>query len=209
MDDGSVAALAVFGIFVMPVLGWIVVRWLAHRERMEMIRHGITPEARMRGGDWRRAQRAAGPVAGSGAGNGAGSRGRCDEDDFSEAGQRIVLRRGIRLSFIGIALTLGLSFIGYNDHGPLGPTWEPGPWLLGGLIPTFIGLSQVVSAVLSGASFGTGRHGPGAPYAPPFAESPPPTPPSYGAPPTYESSYTYRPGDAQELRPPPMPPERR
>ena len=53
--DGPIAALAIFGIFVMPVLGFIVVRYLAHRERMEMIRNGMAPVGRMRGRDWRNA----------------------------------------------------------------------------------------------------------------------------------------------------------
>jgi hypothetical protein len=42
---------------------------------------------------------------------------------------------------IGLALLTGLSFIGYHNHGRAfgAPTIEPGPWLLGGLIPTFVG----------------------------------------------------------------------
>ncbi len=209
-DGGWVAFLAVFGIFILPVAGWIIVRYLAHRERMEMIRHGIAPPGGVRGRDWRASQTFGTPgmpnvpnMPGP-----AAAKKSCDDDDFSLAAQRIVLRRGIRLTFIGFALTIGLSFIGYSD-GPLGPMWHPGPWLLGGLIPLFIGLSQVTSAMLAGATLGPEMYGPGPgqPFPDPPFKAPPP--PFGGPPPTYDSSYTYRPGDAQELRPPTPPPERR
>ena len=57
------------------------------------------------------------------------------------------MRKGIQVAFIGFALLIGLGFIGYH-HGVV----VPGPWLLGGLIPLFVGVAQIVSAVLSGAS---------------------------------------------------------
>jgi hypothetical protein len=211
MADDFVAFVAVFSIFFMPVAGWIVVRWLGHRERMEMIRHGMAPNARVRGRDWRNAAQAMPPPVPPFAGN--PSKQRSYDDDFSDAAQRIVLRRGIRLTFIGVAITIGLSFIGYHDEGPLGPTWHPGPWLLGGLIPTCIGLSQVVTAILSGATLGPGpMQGPpygGTPYAGPLPEAPFAPPPPPGTRPNFDTPYTYRPGDTSELRPPPMPPERR
>jgi hypothetical protein len=212
-DGGWVAFLAVFGIFILPVAGWIIVRYLAHRERMEMIRNGITPPGGMRGRDWRASRNFGAPgmpnmpnmpnMPGP-----ATNKKSCDEDDFSLAAQRIVLRRGIRLSFIGLALTIGMSFTGYSD-GPMGPMWHPGPQLLFGLIPMFIGLSQITSAMLAGATLGPATYGPGpgAPFPGPPFNTPPP--PFGGPPPTYDSSYTYRPGDAQELRPPTPPPERR
>jgi len=213
MDDNGIAALAVFGIFILPVAGWIIVRYLAHRERMEMIRNGITPPpGRSTGREWRNTQNFGAPgmpnmphMPGP-----ATAKKSCDEDDFSLAAQRIVLRRGIRLTFVGLALTIGLSFFGYSD-GPLGPSWHPGVWLLGGLIPMFIGLSQITSAMLAGATLGPAMYGPGpgAPFPGPPFNTPPPPPPFGGPPPTYDSSYTYRPGDAQELRPPTPPPERR
>jgi hypothetical protein len=204
--DGPIAALAIFGIFVMPVLGFIVVRYLAHRERMEMIRNGMAPVGRMRGRDWRNAGMP-GPGLGMPPPQATVRSGKSCEPDFSAAGQRIVLQKGIRLTFIGLALTIGLSFIGYSD-GPIGPMWHPGPWLLGGLIPLCIGLAQVVSAWLSGAiPLPYPQQAP--PGPPPFVDPPFAPPPSYGVPPTYDASYTYRPGDTQELRPPPAPPERR
>ena len=56
------------------------------------------------------------------------------------------LRHGIQVAFIGLALLIGLSFIGFHDG-----RYVYGPWLLGGLIPMFVGIAQVISAVLSGA----------------------------------------------------------
>ena len=44
---------------------------------------------------------------------------------------------------------MGLSFIGYHDGH-----YEVGAWLLGGLVPLFVGVAQIINAVLSGATFG-------------------------------------------------------
>ena len=205
MSDESVAALAVFGIFIMPIIGWIVVRMLSHRERIEMIRNGMVPPGKMSGRAWREAS-AASQQMGTVTPGPSRRKGWCDADVSVES-ERIILRKGIRLTFIGLALTIGLSFIGYSD-GTFGPTWHPGPWLLGGLIPMFIGLAQVTSAMLAGATFGYVANGNGngsgavpPPYGEPFVAP-------HAAPPTYDGSYTYRPGDTQELRPPPHPPER-
>ena len=49
-----------------------------------------------------------------------------------------LLRWGIVLSSLGLALSLGLYFIGFNS-----PTNYPlhlGPWMLGGFVPLFLGL---------------------------------------------------------------------
>ena len=59
------------------------------------------------------------------------------------------LRRGIQVACIGLALLIGLSFIGFHDG-----RYVYGPWLLGGLIPMFVDIAQIISAVLSGAQFG-------------------------------------------------------
>src|ERR1700744_1166323 len=58
------------------------------------------------------------------------------------------MRKGIQVAFVGLALLIGLGFIGVRGDGQV----VPGPWLLGGLIPLFVGVAQIVSAVLSGAS---------------------------------------------------------
>jgi len=193
MSEGDAEVLVpIFGILVcfgFPIAGWIIVRWLAHRERMEMIRAGMMPPVRpgRRGNaEWQVPPPAA-------------SRSSSDDLYTVETAQR-QLRKGLNLAFIGMALTLGLSFIGFDDG-----RWHPGPWLLGGLIPLFIGLAQIASSVLFGASIGyTRRWGP--PLPPPIAPGPPP---SSGSGPTFDGPYTYRPGSTQELKPPYSPPERR
>jgi hypothetical protein len=84
-------------------------------------------------------------------------------------------------------------------------------------VPLFVGLAQIVTALISGATLGNlappraGRPwsaGPG--YADPFAASPPQPPGAPGAPQqtVYEERYAYRPGDTQELRRPTSPPDR-
>jgi len=53
-----------------------------------------------------------------------------------------LLRWGIVLSSLGLALSLGLYFIGFNS-----PTNYPlhlGPWMLGGFVPLFLGLGLVL-----------------------------------------------------------------
>jgi len=193
MSEGDAEVLVpIFGILVcfgFPIAGWVVVRWLAHRERMEMIRAGMVPPTR--GGRPRNAEWQVAPPA--------APRSSSEDAYTFESAQR-QLRKGITLAFIGMALTLGLSFIGFHDDG-----WRPGPWLLGGLIPLFIGLAQIASAILFGAALGPARRwGPQMP--PPIAPGPPP--PS-GSVPNFDGPYTYRPGSTQELKPPYSPPERR
>ncbi len=92
------------------------------------------------------------------------------------------LRRGISVTFIGIALTIGLAFIGYDGDG-LGGHFILGPWLLGGIIPTFVGIAQIVSSLVAGGRATSGRSstpfGPygmerrdSSPYEPRESESP-------------------------------------
>jgi len=53
-----------------------------------------------------------------------------------------LLRWGIVLSSLGLALSLGLYLIGFNS-----PTSYPlhlGPWMLGGFVPLFLGLGLVL-----------------------------------------------------------------
>jgi len=194
-EDVLVPLAAIFCLFGLPVLAFVFFRVLAHRERMEMIRSGFAPGApipKMRG--------AASAPSADRAKYGSPT-------DASEAAQT-TLRKGITLSFIGFAITLGLSFIGYQSEAselpgmPPMTSWHPGPWLLGGLIPLFIGLAQVIIAVLSGATLRP-MAGPATPFA---AEQ---TPPPAAEQTTYEGPYAYRPGGTQELRPPRTPPERR
>ena len=170
-------------VFGLPIAAFIFFRVLAHRERMEMIRHGIAPP-----------ERAVGPIPpGPNPMPAQRSSSWCGPGGRRGLSPDIALQKGIRLAFIGFALLIGLSFI---DHHHLGP------WLLGGLVPLFIGLSQVVIALLSGASLGSRYYGP-SPNAPPPYEAP------SSESPTFEGSYTYRPGATQELRPPTTPPKPR
>lgn len=46
------------------------------------------------------------------------------------------MERGLTLTGIGLAFTIGLGFIGF------------GPWLLAGLVPLFIGLSRILAVLL-------------------------------------------------------------
>lgn len=52
------------------------------------------------------------------------------------------LRWGLMISVLGLALTLGLYAIGFDEgyNYPL----HLGPWVLGGLIPLFLGLGLVL-----------------------------------------------------------------
>jgi hypothetical protein len=129
-----------------------VSRVLSHRERIEMIRRGMTP-----------------PDLG-GRSLDAIDRLRTRERPYASASQpppwiaaewqtsleldaHRSLRRGIMTALIGLAILIGLSFIGYSSSGGFlnGPKIEPGPWLLGGLIPMFVGIAQIIVALLSGA----------------------------------------------------------
>lgn len=151
------------------MLIWIVRRAFEHRERMAMIAHGLVPP-----GGFGRATRVGPPFG--------------DPTDRESATGTLI--HGIKMIFVGMALLIGLSFIGYHSGGPLGVgTVHPGPWLLGGLIPMFIGVAKVFIAVLSGATL--------RPMVPPG-----PTAPSGGP-------FTHRPGgEYQELDPPTRPPQR-
>jgi|GEM_PF-491680 len=220
MDHDFAAILAIFCIFGLPIIAYITVKVLAHQERIELIRRGYAPPP---GGDWKKAARhmdqmgqqmgpmggAAGPVppppppyAGPAPGM------------FDVYGPQRQLNKGIMVGLIGLAITIGMSFIHMDDSGPLGtPGFHPGPELLFGLIPMFVGIAQIITAVLGGAQFGGiggartfgppgggPMPGPGASAGGPFSQpgrpyAPPPPPPP-------------RPNPAEEL-PPNSPLDRR
>ncbi|HTD33682.1 MAG TPA: hypothetical protein VK665_08490, partial [Candidatus Elarobacter sp.] len=77
------------------------------------------------------------------------------------------LFKGIRVALIGLAITVGLgwAFGGYRGN----------PAILAGLIPMFVGIAQIIVALLSGAQL------PG--VMPQTTFIPPPPPPGPGAPP--------------------------
>ncbi len=197
MSDNAVAALAVFCIFGLPIGAFIVLRVLAHRERIEMIRRGMIPPTRFASRDWRSVD--PGPGAPPPA---PGPAWRPDPGYLDGADRS--LRKGITLALIGLAILIGLSFIGYDTGGPLNtPQLHPGPWLLGGLIPMFVGIAQIIVALLSGARLGVpGTRSMPPPY-PDAPRTPPPSPPggsAYGPEPRTHSGY-------EELKRPSNPPD--
>jgi hypothetical protein len=179
----------IFFVFGLPVIAWLVTRGLRYRERqmehlerLEMLRRGIDPgkaNPSDANTDFTNANARAAYFAH-----------RLDQTPSAQA----ALQKGLVLAAIGLAITLGLSFIGY------------GPWLIGGFVPLFIGVAQILIAMSAGAQL---RFGPPIPPQRP-PQSPPTPPPGAQTPPypgaTYEGSYTYRPGSTQELRPPTQPP---
>ena len=203
MDEVLVPLFAILCVFGLPVGAFIVFRVLAHRERMEMIRHGIVPPIGGKGG-----ARYASPQPSYGS----------DPSANVQPDAAVLLRKGIRLAFTGMAITIGLSFIGYHGSEDVthvgnviireGQHFNFGPWLLGGLIPLFIGLSQVAIAFLTDPALFARYRGqaPGR-FSGPNPRYPEPPPPQGS--PGNDGPYTYRPGGRQELRPPTPPPTRR
>lgn len=180
MDDNVVALTGMLLFFGVPLGGWILGRVLRHRERMEMLRRGMMPPLDERG--WRRMRKQAG-WRGVAWGTPPPATGMpyvpAPDDDPNSA--QCTLHGGIKTAMVGFALLIGLSFIGYHSNdGPFGSaSIHPGPWLLGGLIPMFVGIAQIIIALLSGATFGMPRF-----TAPPYGPPPGPPPPgqrSYGA----------------------------
>jgi hypothetical protein len=190
--------VVVIVIFGAPIAAFIVSRVLAHQERMEMLRRGIVPPPNPR--DMRRAMKY-GWTPGATMQEGVPSQYGYYPNDFYAQQQ---LRRGMQVAFIGLALLIGLGFIGYHGDG----TVVPGPWLLGGLIPLFVGIAQIIGAVLSGASFGppSARQGvgplPGAGPESARSATPGGMPPG----PTYGG---WRPGSTPEIEKPASPPDYR
>jgi hypothetical protein len=194
MSDAEVLVPIAFFFFVigLPMTFWMISRFLAHQERVEMIRRGfmpppVPPDPRM----MRKAMQYGMPPNVPG--------------QYYDPGYyaQVQLRRGIQVAFIGLALLIGLSFIGAGSGHYLGP------WLLGGLIPMFVGIAQIISAILGGARIGTpvavGTYQAREPEAPPAGTTagnagPPPPPSSYGG---------WRPGPIPEIEKPPGPPDYR
>ena len=200
----------------LPITAVIITRVLGHQERMEMIRRGFMPppdpgmmRKAMKYGaayNWQQPPQGA-PMPGA-----MPPPGMVPNGYVPEYYAQHQLRRGIQVACIGLALLIGLSFIGM--HG----AHFFGPWLLGGLIPMFVGVAQIISAVLSGAKIGVapGTMGVGAGQAQwgprdTTADMPPagagatttttgnmPPPPSYGG---------WRPGPTPEIGKPPSPPD--
>ncbi len=216
-SESWISALAIVCLFGLPVCGFIAVRAFRFIERMEMIKRGIVPppEGMFRGRAWREymrqnpGQAAQMPGAWQQAPQPPPQQqqqsrraANCDDDS-----PQLSLYKGIRLALIGFAILIGLSFIGGT---PLGPDFHGGPWLLGGLIPMFVGIAQILIAVLSGAQF------PGVQPQTTFIPPPqpgqyqPPPPPGYAGPVT-PPPWTDQPGRPrfEELSKPVPPPDLR
>jgi hypothetical protein len=171
------ALIPLFGIiflFGAPVFAFIVSRVLRHQERMEMLRRGIVPPpdmSRRAYREWRRAGGVWPPPSGTQQTPYVQPAGwTVSEDDPQRA-----LMKGIRLALIGLGITVALSiaFGGYRGN----------PIILGGLIPMFVGVAQIIIAVLSGAQLPGGQ--PRVtfippPQPPPGMGGPPPPPPGAG-----------------------------
>jgi hypothetical protein len=189
----------IFFIFGLPLTYAIVNRVLAHQERLEFLKRGIVPPPDPK---WARRMGKAGWYDPNMYGMPQGAQPPQDYDAYCGSPAR-TLRKGITLAMVGLALFIGLSFINPGHFGP---------WLLGGLFPLFVGIAQIIIAVLSGASFGPA--GPQQPWGPgPFTQSQQP-------PPTQQQPFTpkdvtpggyagWRPGPTTGLEKPPSPPDRR
>jgi hypothetical protein len=200
MDDNLIPVLGIICLFGLPVVGWILGRMMKHRERMEMLRMGMMPPPD--GREWRNRDRfAAGasvPPPWTGAPMGGPPFNYNAYEDPNSA--QCTMRRGILTAMVGFAILIGLSFIGYRGgDGPFVPaSIHPGPWLLGGLIPMFVGIAQIIIALLSGATFNIRMMPP-----PDGPLGPPPGPRTYG------SAQPGQPGPRyEELARPVPPPDR-
>lgn len=206
MSDPSGTIVPVFGILVifgLPLTYALVNRVLAHQERLEMLKRGVVPPPDPK---WAKRMGKAGWYDPNMYGMPQGAPGMQPGYDAScgwAGSPARTLRKGITLSMVGLALFIGLSFISPGHFGP---------WLLGGLIPLFVGVAQVIIAVLSGASLGPiGQQQqwgpPGMPPPPGQQQAPgqqPFTTPKDVTPGGYAG---WRPGPTTGLEKPPSPPD--
>ncbi|HTA39498.1 MAG TPA: hypothetical protein VK760_10490 [Candidatus Acidoferrales bacterium] len=208
MEETVVPVFAILFLFGGPIAAIIIWRVLAHQERMEMLRRGITPPPDPRA--MRKAMKYGwqpGPMPGPAAGPIPGPMPTMNPYGYDpNYYAQHQLRRGVQVAFVGLALLIGLSFIGYHGDGP--PHY--GPWLLGGLIPLFVGIAQVISAIMSGARIGGETVNVSSqsfgPVPGPGMTAPPPGPSSAQAP---SGPYGWRPGSTPEIEKPASPPDYR
>lgn len=211
MDSDLIPLFGMLMVFGLPIGGWITVRVLQHRERMAMLQRGIVPppDSRMwRRGAWRGMQAPPGPAwtppptppwtpqAG------AVPPQPPPNVVYDPESAQYAMNNGIKTTMVGIALLIGLSFIGWRGDG----VFHPGPWLLGGLIPMFVGIAQIITALMAGAQLMMRP-----PMGPPGMQPPPAARPYGGAPGNAEPPPPY-PGQGgvrfEELARPVKPPDR-
>jgi hypothetical protein len=109
-------------VFLVAIFGTMVLmRWFKHREIMTLAEKELLPQQYAR--------------------------------YMSASRGRGLLGWGIALTMLGLALTIGLYPIGFVGRpGPEHGSWYPlnfGPWMLGGLIPLFIGLALLITYFLT------------------------------------------------------------
>jgi hypothetical protein len=196
--DNLIPLFAIVFVFGAPCAVWIVSRVLAHQERMEMLRHGVIPPPNAR--DMRRAMKY-GWTPDAMHQDAANQYGYYASDLYAQQ----QLRKGMQVAFVGMALLIGLGFIGYRGDG----SFIYGPWLLGGLIPLFVGIAQIIGAVMGGATFGpgVGRQRFGAP--PPTGATPGPRAETGSSTPAGPAYGGWRPGPTPEIEKPASPPDYR
>jgi len=208
MDHGFASVLVVFFIFGAPITAWIISRVLAHQERIEMIRNGFMPPPgrhamrnAQRYGAWQ-----SGPIPpppGAPMPPNAPPPQHYADAFYAQA----QMRKGIMVALIGLALLIGLGSI-----GPLSGIGFAGPWLLGGLIPLFVGIAQIINAILNGATIPVFGAGPSqANFGPrPMNQGQPQSPPPPAGSPSssgYSGPYGWRPGPTPEIEKPVQPPD--
>lgn len=201
MNSDMIPLFAIVFIFGAPMAALIVSRVLAHHERMEMIRHGFVPpnDPRMMRGAAKMGWQT-GPVPPGMPNMPPPNVGGFGPNYYAQA----QMRKGISITAVGVALLIGLSFIGARDG-----TFVGGPWLLGGLIPMFVGIAQVINATLNGAQIPglASTRSQGAPTNDASSFGPRPSP---GAPPPEPPAAPYagwRPGPTPEIQKPAPPPD--
>ena len=210
-DESIVAVFGTMFIFGAPVAAFIVARVLRHQERLEMLCRGMMPPDfdKRAYRAWRRSG-APWPPPGSTAQTPYTQPTPTTWPQRNDDDAQSALFKGIRIAAVGLALVIGLSFIGGT---PGSADFRGGPWLLGGLIPMFVGIAQILIAVLSGAQI-PGVQGRATfippPHAPPGPGAPPPQPPpNHGAAPP--PPWAQQPGRPryEELSKPVQPPDLR
>lgn len=205
MNGDTIGALAVLFLFGGPIAAWILHRVFSHAEYMAMIRNGMTPPPDPRA--MRRAAKygwAPPPQAGSAwAPPPPPPAAPAAYGEYAGYYAQRQLHRGMVTAFVGLAILIGLSFISPGHVGP---------WLLGGLIPMFVGIAQIITAVLGGAQIAvpTPVGGPVQGFSQPSQPGafggqqtqspPPPAPEDYGG---------WRPGSMPGIEKPASPPENR
>ena len=175
------AAIAI--VFGFPIGAFVFFRVLAHRERMAMIAAGFAPGTMPR----------------------APGNPKFDKAYASEPAQ-VTLNKGIRLAALGLAITIGVALASFHGSDD-GLRWHPGPWLLLGLVPLFIGIAQVIIGVLAGSNVAAAAPSaaPGAPPLEPDPFVPPPDAATLYRPDPFDGPYPGRPTNLPEFHPPATP----